>query len=160
MPPQLVKPLFPHITDRAPHHTTTPPTGMDTRPWRLPLPPSVDWFEVDKPDVLAAKTSTLQRAGVQLRGRSQDALSALLPHTFNLAAAKWSGAAVDLQVVGWTAQLELQGLDLLQPTCWVGEGLLYYLHPSTVTAMLRVRVRVWGRFVVCWGREGRGGREA
>jgi O-methyltransferase involved in polyketide biosynthesis len=45
---------------------------MDTRPWRLPLPPNVDWFEVDRPDVLAAKVKTLTRAGVQLRGRVQD----------------------------------------------------------------------------------------
>lgn len=82
------------------HTTHSPnPPGMDTRPWRLPLPPNVSWFEVDRADVLAAKTATLGRAGVQLRGRSQmDQLQALMPHTFNLNAARWSSAACDLQV--------------------------------------------------------------
>ena len=40
--------------------------GMDSRPWRLDLPPGVAWFEVDRQDVLEAKTSTLQRHGVQV----------------------------------------------------------------------------------------------
>lgn len=115
-------------------------SGMDTRPWRLPLPPNTSWFEVDKPDVAAAKAAALARAGVQLRGRAQQSsagggasagaavgqlgqqLGALVPHTFALTAARWAAAACDLGAVGWTAQLELQGLDLLQPTCWVAEG--------------------------------------
>lgn len=46
---------------------------MDTRPWRLPLPPNVSWFEVDKADVLAAKVSTLSSLGVQMRGNTQEA---------------------------------------------------------------------------------------
>lgn len=31
-------------------------SGMDSRPWRLELPEGVSWFEVDRADVLAAKT--------------------------------------------------------------------------------------------------------
>jgi O-methyltransferase involved in polyketide biosynthesis len=37
--------------------------GMDTRPWRLQLPPGVAWFEVDRHDVIAAKQQLLQRHG-------------------------------------------------------------------------------------------------
>ncbi|KAI8473409.1 MAG: S-adenosyl-L-methionine-dependent methyltransferase [Monoraphidium minutum] len=116
--------------------------GMDTRAWRLPLPQGVSWFEVDRADVLAAKVATLSSSGVQLRGRGQYSsnqldLASLMPHTFNLTAARWSSAACDLQAVGWTSQLELQGLDLLQPTCWVAEGLLYYLNPAAVSPMLK-----------------------
>ena len=56
------------------------------------------------------------------------------------------GRAHPMQVVGWTANLELQGLDLLQPTAWVLEGLLYYLEPSSVAAMLKASVGAWERF--------------
>ena len=37
--------------------------GMDTRAWRLPLPPRTHWFEVDRGDVLEAKRRTLAHAG-------------------------------------------------------------------------------------------------
>lgn len=33
--------------------------GLDTRPYRLPLPPSLKWIEVDQPALLAEKTALL-----------------------------------------------------------------------------------------------------
>jgi methyltransferase (TIGR00027 family) len=36
--------------------------GLDTRPYRLPLPPSLTWVEVDRPDVLRHKESVLADA--------------------------------------------------------------------------------------------------
>jgi len=33
--------------------------GLDTRPYRLPLPPSLQWFEVDLPEMLEHKASVL-----------------------------------------------------------------------------------------------------
>ncbi|HEV2290489.1 MAG TPA: class I SAM-dependent methyltransferase [Gemmatimonadales bacterium] len=33
--------------------------GLDTRPWRLPLPPTLRWVDVDLPGILEAKTSAL-----------------------------------------------------------------------------------------------------
>ncbi len=39
--------------------------GMDTRAWRLELPPGVAWFEVDTADVLGAKRAIMTRAGAQ-----------------------------------------------------------------------------------------------
>ena len=33
--------------------------GLDTRPWRLPLPPDLRWVDVDLPGILEAKTSAL-----------------------------------------------------------------------------------------------------
>jgi hypothetical protein len=44
--------------------------GMDTRPWRLPLSPSVSWFEVDRADVLAAKQAALRDAGASFESNS------------------------------------------------------------------------------------------
>lgn len=34
--------------------------GLDARPYRLPLPPAVEWVEVDYPDVLAYKAAVLE----------------------------------------------------------------------------------------------------
>src|SRR5581483_1326451 len=36
--------------------------GLDTRPWRLELPPELLWIEVDFPDILAYKTAALANA--------------------------------------------------------------------------------------------------
>jgi methyltransferase (TIGR00027 family) len=52
--------------------------GMDTRPFRMDLPPSLRWIEVDYPDLLEAKTARLrdavpscsiERAGLDLTDR-------------------------------------------------------------------------------------------
>src|SRR6266704_4955697 len=49
--------------------------GLDARPYRLPLPPSLRWIEVDFPDVIAYKKeqlagerpmSTLEHVGIDL----------------------------------------------------------------------------------------------
>jgi methyltransferase (TIGR00027 family) len=34
--------------------------GLDARPWRLPLPPSLRWVDVDLPDILSYKTDMLR----------------------------------------------------------------------------------------------------
>ncbi|MEO7963549.1 MAG: class I SAM-dependent methyltransferase [Gemmatimonadaceae bacterium] len=34
--------------------------GLDARPWRLTLPPSLRWIDVDLPDILAYKTETMK----------------------------------------------------------------------------------------------------
>ena len=34
--------------------------GLDARPWRLPLPPSLHWVDVDLPGILNYKTETLK----------------------------------------------------------------------------------------------------
>lgn len=36
--------------------------GLDARPWRLPLPPSVRWVDVDLPAILGYKTDSLRDA--------------------------------------------------------------------------------------------------
>ncbi len=39
--------------------------GMDSRAWRLPHLKNTTWFELDRPGVLQAKLSMLQRVGAQ-----------------------------------------------------------------------------------------------
>lgn len=44
--------------------------GMDSRPWRLELPPGVAWFEVDQQPVINQKRQLLAAAGAELPGSS------------------------------------------------------------------------------------------
>jgi O-methyltransferase involved in polyketide biosynthesis len=118
-------------------------SGMDTRPWRLDLPPGIAWFEVDRHDVLAAKRAELSRSGVQFTAVDTAAADNSSSGTeTQLRAASWSCAAVDLQVSGWSAALVAAGLDPRVPTAWLAEGLLYYLEPGCVGGMLQVCVCV------------------
>uniref|UniRef100_A0A383VJH4 S-adenosyl-L-methionine-dependent methyltransferase n=1 Tax=Tetradesmus obliquus TaxID=3088 RepID=A0A383VJH4_TETOB len=118
-------------------------SGMDTRPWRLALPPGIAWFEVDRHDVLAAKRAELSRSGVKFTAAAAPSSSSSSSSSTGgsagteLRAGSWSCAAVDLQVPGWTAELLAAGLDPQAPTAWLAEGLLYYLDPSCVGGMLQ-----------------------
>ena len=46
--------------------------GYDTRPYRMPLPSSLRWVEVDLPDILDYKEEILGDASVIRRGRSRE----------------------------------------------------------------------------------------
>eukprot|EP00884_Botryococcus_braunii_P022273 jgi/Botrbrau1/872/Bobra.0352s0061.1 len=123
--------------------------GMDSRAWRLPLPPGTRWFEVDKADVLAAKEALLcsvgalpmpepgqgppswmlQRLRRKLRGKK-------LPPV-PLRTASWTPVVADLNVEGWVSKLEQTGFDPRQGTVWLAEGLLMYIDPDRVPELLR-----------------------
>jgi len=88
--------------------------GLDTRPYRLPLAPSLRWIEVDFPDVIAYKKeqlagerpmSTLEHVGIDLT--DQDRRRALF--------ARVGGGARQMLVVS--------------------EGLLIYLTPEQVATL-------------------------
>ena len=53
-----------------------------------------------------------------------------------LRAASWTPLAVDLGHKGWTAGLKAQGFKADVATVWLAEGLLMYLQPPAVDAML------------------------
>ncbi|KAG2434050.1 hypothetical protein HXX76_007778 [Chlamydomonas incerta] len=139
-------------------------SGLDSRPWRLALPPGVAWFEVDRRDVLAAKTRRLGEMGAQTRAHSRPPAALQmqpLPGAGNgavaqqgqqqgqqpqwgqqgyvhpLKAGSWECVAVDLQHRGWSRGLLRAGLDPAQPVCWILEGLLYYLEERDVRALLQ-----------------------
>jgi methyltransferase (TIGR00027 family) len=52
------------ILDRVQHHAAdlvlNLAAGLDARPWRLALPPSLHWIDVDLPEILNYKTETLR----------------------------------------------------------------------------------------------------
>lgn len=84
--------------------------GMDARSFRLPWPGGTTVFEIDQPQVIAAKDERL--AGESPRCRRV-------------------AVGVDL-AEDWTKTLVSQGFDSSMPTVWTVEGLLQYLHAPDV----------------------------
>lgn len=84
--------------------------GLDTRGYRLSWPAGAVVFEVDQPEVIAFKTTTLDGLGA-------------------VPTATRKTVAVDLRD-DWPAALRAAGFDPGQPTAWIAEGLLVYLPPD------------------------------
>ncbi|KDD74020.1 hypothetical protein H632_c1645p0, partial [Helicosporidium sp. ATCC 50920] len=94
------------LKDRgAPRQVVVLGSGMDTRPWRMSLPPGVSWFELDREDVLEAKHATLGALGAQFESDEGGPAAAAMP----LHASRWTALAADLGAPGWTADLAAPG---------------------------------------------------
>ena len=81
--------------------------GLDARGYRLPWPAGTTVYEVDQPEVIDFKTTTL--AGI---GATPTAAHRVI--------------AIDLRE-DWPTALRDNGFDPSQPTAWSAEGLLIYL---------------------------------
>lgn len=105
------------------------------------------WWEVDQPDVMAAKQAILRRAGASLSQADNAHAS------FQLRAASCSFTGADLVAPGWTQRLVSAGLDPGEPTLWHAEGLLNYLSAEGIQTMLQdaaqVRLREGLSIYVC-----------
>lgn len=86
-------------------------SGLDSRPYRLDLPPSTKVFEIDMPQVLEFKQSVYDNLGAKPR-------------------AEHTALAVDLRK-DWISELQQAGFDNSQTTTWLTEGLIPYLPPAT-----------------------------
>ena len=84
--------------------------GLDTRAYRLRWPAGTVVFEVDQPQVIEFKSTTLDGIGAE-------------PNAIRKA------VAVDLRE-DWPAALREAGFDASRPTAWIAEGLLVYLPPD------------------------------
>ena len=84
--------------------------GLDTRGYRLAWPAGAVVFEVDQPQVIDFKTTTLDNLG---------AVPTAIRRT----------VAIDLRD-DWPAALRDAGFEPAQPTAWIAEGLLVYLPPD------------------------------
>jgi methyltransferase (TIGR00027 family) len=91
-------------------------SGLDARAYRLDWPAGMTVFEVDQPQVIAFKTTTLADLGAQ-------------------PTADRRAVAVDLRN-DWPAALIEAGFDHTQPTAWIAEGLLGYLPPEAQDRLL------------------------
>jgi methyltransferase (TIGR00027 family) len=85
-------------------------SGLDSRAYRLPWPAGTVVYELDQPQVIEFKTTTL--AGI---GAKPIATRRTIP--------------IDLRA-DWPAALQTAGLDTAAPTAWLAEGLLIYLPPE------------------------------
>ncbi len=91
-------------------------SGLDARAYRLDWPSGMTVFEVDQPQVIAFKTTTLADLGAQ-------------------PTADRRAVAVDLRN-DWPAALIEAGFDHTQATAWIAEGLLGYLPPEAQDRLL------------------------
>ena len=84
--------------------------GMDARAYRLSWPAGTTVYELDQPEVIAAKAAALE---------GEQALC--------------TRVAVGVDLTGdWTAALRANGFDDRRPTVWLAEGLLQYLDEAAV----------------------------
>jgi methyltransferase (TIGR00027 family) len=90
--------------------------GLDARAFRLPWPLGTSLYELDRPEVLAAKAVVL--AGAQATCQRQT-------------------LGVDLTHPSWTQALSAAGYDAQAPSVWLIEGLLMYLDDAAVHALLK-----------------------
>ena len=97
--------------------------GLDSRAWRLAWPDGITVYELDQPQVLEFKSSTLRDHGAQ--------------PTCNLVP-----VPVDLRH-DWPAALREAGFDASAPSAWSAEGLLPFL-PATAQELLFERVQAPG----------------
>jgi methyltransferase (TIGR00027 family) len=85
-------------------------SGLDSRAYRLAWPAGTAVYEVDQPNVIGAKTATMNEIGAS-------------------PTADRRAVAVDLRD-DWPAALKAAGFDATLPTAWSAEGLLIYLPPE------------------------------
>ena len=85
-------------------------SGLDSRAYRLHWPAGTVVYEVDQPQVIEFKTTTLASIGAQPTAERRT-------------------VGIDLRY-DWPTALRAAGLDAEAPTAWLAEGLLIYLPPE------------------------------
>ncbi|MBV9321572.1 MAG: class I SAM-dependent methyltransferase [Mycobacterium sp.] len=85
-------------------------SGLDSRAYRLPWPAEMVVYEIDQPQVIDFKSTTLAELGAE-------------------PAATRRTIPIDLRS-DWPVALREAGLDTTAPTAWLAEGLLIYLPPE------------------------------
>lgn len=92
-------------------------SGLDARAYRLAWPAGTIVYEIDQPQVIAFKTTTLSELGA-------------------VPTAELRTVGVDLRQ-DWQAALRRTGFNSQQPTAWLAEGLLIgFLPPAAQDAMI------------------------
>lgn len=91
--------------------------GLDSRAYRLSWPPGTTVYEIDQPEVVEFKASTLSKIGAN-------------------PTAKHRVVGIDLRE-DWPAALRDAGFDAAQPTAWLAEGVLIgFLPPEAEVRLL------------------------
>ena len=103
--------------------------GMDTRAWRMPVP-GVEWYEVDLPDMLAAKQETLVSS--RERNKTITTNRTMEPDPNHACSIHYVPLNLQTQLHELLPSLQARGWDCKAPTIFVLEGLVYYLPKSIV----------------------------
>lgn len=90
--------------------------GLDARPWRLPLPPSTHWVDVDLPAMLEHKRKGMEKETTRCR---------------------YTARAADLRQPGELRAVLQEVTREARTVLTLSEGLLIYLEPSEVAALAR-----------------------
>jgi methyltransferase (TIGR00027 family) len=90
--------------------------GLDARGYRLPWAPGTTVFEIDQPEVIEFKTTTIEALGAE-------------------PTAEIRAVAIDLRD-DWPSALKEAGFDTEQPAAWAAEGLLGFLPPEAQDRLL------------------------
>ena len=91
-------------------------SGLDARAYRLAWPSDMTVFEIDQPEVIEFKTTTLAKLGAAPQ-------------------ADLRTVAIDLRR-DWPKALVDAGFDKGRPTAWIAEGLFGYLPPEAQDRLL------------------------
>src|SRR5882724_9795338 len=91
-------------------------SGLDSRAYRLAWPAGTTVYEIDQPDVIEFKTTTLAELGAEPTAERRT-------------------VEKDLRY-DWPSALIEEGFDPNQPTAWSAEGLLGYLPPDAQDRLL------------------------
>jgi len=91
-------------------------SGLDARSYRLDWPADMTVFEIDQPEVIAFKTTTLEGLGAE-------------------PTADLRSVAIDLRD-DWQTALLAAGFDTSKPAAWIAEGLFGYLPPEAQDRLL------------------------
>jgi methyltransferase (TIGR00027 family) len=92
-------------------------SGLDARPYRLSWPAGTTLYEIDQPEVIEFKTTTLAGLGA-------------------VPGAEHRPVGIDLRE-DWPAALRSAGFDAAQPTAWLAEGVLIgFLPPDAEVRLL------------------------
>ena len=91
-------------------------SGLDARGYRFDWPSDMTVFEIDQPEVIAFKTTTLEGLGAE-------------------PTADLRSVAIDLRD-DWQTALLAAGFDTSEPAAWIAEGLFGYLPPEAQDRLL------------------------
>ena len=91
-------------------------SGLDSRPYRLSWPAGTAVYEIDQPEVIEFKTSTLAKLGA-------------------VSNAEHRAVGIDLRD-DWPAALQAAGFDTDAPTAWLAEGVLIGFLPQEAEVRL------------------------
>lgn len=107
--------LFADAADTGIRQAVILAAGLDARAYRLPWPAGTVVYEVDQPEVIGFKSTTLAQLGAEPTATRR-------------------AIGIDLRE-DWPAALLDNGFDPDQRTAWIAEGLLIYLPPAAQDAL-------------------------